>query len=315
MTAGEFPHRHLLGMAELAKEEILHLLDRAHAFAEISEREIKKIPSLRGKTILNLFFENSTRTRTSFEIAGKRLSADVINLSASSSSVAKGESLVDTIKTLEAMRPDVVVVRHGESGVPALLARKTSVSIVNAGDGCHEHPTQALLDLYTLSRHVSGFKGLKVAIVGDIAHSRVARSNMIALKKVGAEVTVIGPKTLIPAEVERYGVSVFHELKAGLVGQDAVMMLRVQKERGSLGGFPSVREYARHYGLNRAVLEGFKKPPLILHPGPINRGVEIAGEVADSEFSLITEQVASGIAVRMAVLYALANRGPEGVAE
>lgn len=300
--------RHLLGIQDLSKAEILHILETAGSFAEVSERDIKKVPSLRGKTVLNLFFENSTRTRTSFELAGKRLSADVINISSSSSSAAKGESLVDTAKTLDAMHPDIIVIRHGESGVPHLFARHTDASIVNAGDGRHEHPTQALLDLYTLKKHVGAFEGLRVAIVGDIAHSRVARSNIYALTRLGAEVTVVGPKSLLPSEIGRFGVSVAHDLKDGIQGRDVIMMLRIQRERLALAPFPTLREYAMCYGLNRAVLDAVKSKAFILHPGPINRGIEIAGDVADSEASLIREQVESGVAVRMAVLYLLSIR-------
>lgn len=299
----------LLAMKDLKKETILHILDTAESFREVSKRDIKKVPSLRGKTVLNFFFESSTRTRTSFELAGKRLSADVINLSASGSSVSKGESLIDTAKSLEAMHPDIVIIRHGDSGAPALFAKHTEAHVVNAGDGCHEHPTQALLDLYTIRKHIKSFRGLQVAIVGDIAHSRVARSNIYGLKTLGAEVTVVGPKSLLPSEVLRFGVSVAHDLREGVRGKDIIMMLRIQKERLRLSPFPSLREYAMVYGLTREVLSDVGSKALILHPGPINRGIEIAADVADSVHSLITEQVESGVAVRMAVLYLLSMKG------
>lgn len=301
----------LLAMKDLSKAEILFILETADSFAEVGARDIKKVPSLRGKTVLNFFFESSTRTRTSFELAGKRLSADVVNLSASASSLAKGESLIDTAKSLEAMAPDVVVVRHSESGAPALFAKHTRASVVNAGDGCHEHPTQALLDLYTLRKHVKGFSGLQVAIVGDIAHSRVARSNIYGLKTLGAKVTVIGPKSLLPSQVQKFGVDVSHDLCDGIRGKDVIMMLRIQQERLKLSPFPTLREYARGYGLNRRLLQEVAPTALIMHPGPINRGVEIAADVADGPHSLITEQVESGVAVRMAVLYLLGTRRPE----
>lgn len=312
----ELRSRHLLSTQPLSEDELALILSTAASFDEVGRRELKKVPPLRGKTVINFFFENSTRTRTSFELAGKRLSADVINLSASASSVAKGETLIDTAKSLDAMGPDIVVIRHSESGAPELMSHYTRASVINAGDGSHEHPTQALLDLFTISKHlgfsgVSGFKGFRIAIVGDILHSRVARSNIHALKTLGAHITVVAPKTLLPMQIERLGVSVSTDLRDGIRGQDAIMMLRIQKERMGLAPFPSLREYAMVYGLNKRVLKDVNSKALILHPGPINRGVEIAGDVADSEASLILNQVESGVAVRMALLYLLSGKASD----
>jgi aspartate carbamoyltransferase catalytic subunit len=272
---------------------------------EIASREIKKVPALRGKTVINLFLEPSTRTRTSFEIAGKWLSADVVNVSGSSSSVAKGETLIDTARNLEAMSPDCVVIRHAASGAAHMLARALRCPVVNAGDGMHEHPTQALLDLLTIREKRGHLEGLSVAIVGDIAHSRVARSNIAGMRKMGMSVTVAGPPTLIPAGVEELGVKVARRLEDALRDVDVIMMLRLQHERMSANYIPSLREYSRLYGLSLEKLRGARDDVLIMHPGPVNRGVEMAPEVADGPYSVILEQVANGVAVRMAILYLL----------
>lgn len=295
----------LLGIKNLDVEEIRLILDTAESFKEVTTREIKKVPTLRGKTVVNLFFEPSTRTRTSFELAAKRLSADVINFSASGSSVVKGESLLDTARNLEAMQADLIVIRHPSSGAPDLLSRAVACSVVNAGDGAHEHPTQALLDLYTLRERKGDLQGLKVAIVGDIAHSRVARSNLYGLKKFGAEVRVVAPATLIPSAIEEFGAEVYHSLDEALRGVDVIMMLRLQLERQDKGFFPTLREYARHYCLTPSRLSLANEGVLVMHPGPINRGVEISPEVADGFSSLILDQVTNGIAVRMAILFLL----------
>jgi aspartate carbamoyltransferase catalytic subunit len=298
----------LLTMRELDASEIVTLVDTAQSLEEIATREIKKVPALRGKTIVNLFYENSTRTRTSFEIAGKWLSADVINFSASGSSAAKGESFVDTAKNIEAMSPDVVVVRHSSSGASEILARQMRCSIVNAGDGCHEHPTQALLDLLTIRERKGRFEGLQVAIVGDIAHSRVARSNIHAMRKLGMTVTVAGPPTLIPPFVGELGVKVSHKLEDAIRDVDVIMMLRLQNERMDGGLIPSLREYSRYWGLTLDKLAKHARPDvLIMHPGPVNRGVELSPEVADGPYSVILDQVAKGVAVRMGVLILLAG--------
>jgi aspartate carbamoyltransferase catalytic subunit len=274
---------------------------------EIATREIKKVPTLRGKTIVNLFYESSTRTRTSFEIAGKWLSADVINFSASGSSADKGESLLDTARNIEAMSPDVVVVRHQASGAPALLARHLRCGVVNAGDGAHEHPTQALLDLLTIREKKGHLEGLNVAIVGDITHSRVARSDIFGMRKMGITVTVAGPPTLIPAQCQELGVKVSYRLEEAIAHADVIVMLRLQHERMQGGFIPSLREYSRVWGLTLAKLAPCRPDVLIMHPGPVNRGVELAPEVADSRYSVILDQVANGVAVRMAVLYLLAG--------
>jgi aspartate carbamoyltransferase catalytic subunit len=298
----------LLTMRELDADEITMLVDTAASLEEIAGREIKKVPALRGKTIVNLFYENSTRTRTSFEIAGKWLSADVINFSASGSSASKGESFVDTAKNIEAMSPDVVVVRHSSSGASEILARQLKCSIVNAGDGCHEHPTQALLDLLTIREKKGRFEGLQVAIVGDIAHSRVARSNIHAMRKLGMTVTVAGPPTLIPPSVGELGVKVSHRLEEAIQDVDVIMMLRMQHERMEPGLIPSTREYSRYWGLTLDKLAKHAKPDvLIMHPGPVNRGVELSPEVADGPYSVILDQVSKGVAVRMGVLILLAG--------
>jgi aspartate carbamoyltransferase catalytic subunit len=297
----------LLGIRELSAEEIVFLLDTADAFKEVGTREIKKVPALRGKTIVNLFYEASTRTRTSFEIAGKWLSADVINFSASGSSADKGESLLDTARNIEAMSPDVVVVRHKASGAPALLARHLRCGVVNAGDGAHEHPTQALLDLMTIREKKGHLEGLNVTIVGDVTHSRVARSDIFGMRKMGITVTVAGPPTLIPAQCQELGVKVSHRLDEAIASADVIMMLRLQHERMEGGFIPSIREYSRVWGLTLARLKPCRPDVLIMHPGPVNRGVELSPEVADSPFSVILDQVGNGVAVRMAVLYLLAG--------
>ena len=301
-------HKDLLGIQDLSPEEIQLILDTAVSMKEIGSRDIKKVPTLRGKTVINLFYEASTRTRTSFEIAGKWMSADVINISTSSSSVAKGESLKDTGLTLQAMHPDVVVIRHSAAGAPKLLAELlTRTSIINAGDGAHEHPTQALLDLFTIREQRGPLSGLKAAIVGDIQHSRVARSNIFGMQKMGMQVRVCGPPTLLPRHLERLGVEVFTRVEAAIADVDIIMMLRVQLERQGGGFFPTLREYSKLFGLNVDRLKAAKQNVLIMHPGPINRGVEIAPEVADGPYSLILNQVENGLAIRMALLYLLAG--------
>jgi aspartate carbamoyltransferase catalytic subunit len=297
--------RHLLGIEGLAREEIEAVLDSAEAFFEVSRRPVRKVPTLRGKTILNVFYENSTRTRTSFELAGKRLSADVVNISASSSSTSKGETLLDTVRVLEAMRPDIVVIRHAASGAPHYVAARVGCSIVNAGDGLHEHPTQALLDAFTIRRHKGTLSGLKIAICGDVAHSRVARSNALLLTTLGNEVRFTGPRTLMPSHVEQYGVQVHDSIESAVEGVDVVMMLRIQKERLDGALLPSMREYSRTFGLNARRLAGAKPDAVVMHPGPMNRGVEINPDVADGKQSVILDQVEAGVAVRMAVLYML----------
>ncbi|MEE8494243.1 MAG: aspartate carbamoyltransferase catalytic subunit [Nitrospirales bacterium] len=295
----------LTSLASLSPEEIALILDTADSFKEVSGRDIKKVPALRGKTVVNLFFEPSTRTRTSFELAAKRLSADVINFSPSSSSVVKGETLLDIARNIEAMQADVIVLRHAAAGAAESLARAVRSSVINGGDGWHEHPTQALLDLFTLREKKLELTGLKVAIVGDIAHSRVARSNICALHKLGAEVRVVGPPTMMPLQVERLGAKVYYQLDEALADTDVIMMLRLQLERQGRALFPSIREYSRLYGLTAERVKMAKPGVVIMHPGPINRGVEIAPEVADSLSSVILDQVANGVAVRMAVLYLL----------
>jgi aspartate carbamoyltransferase catalytic subunit len=296
----------ILGMKDLAVDEINLILETAESFLEISTREIKKVPTLRGKTIINLFFEASTRTRTSFEIAGKRLSADTINISASTSSVVKGETLIDTARNLEAMNPDVIVIRHSAAGAPHLLASLVKQSIINAGDGAHEHPTQALLDMMTIKEKKGKISGLKVAIVGDITHSRVARSNIYGLSKMGAQVFLAGPATMLPRDIKQMGVNVFNKMEDAIVDADVVMMLRIQLERQKQNIFPSLREYSQHYCLNRNNIKLAKNEVIVMHPGPINRGVEISPDIADDpSCSVILNQVNNGVAVRMALLYLL----------
>jgi aspartate carbamoyltransferase catalytic subunit len=295
--------KHLQSITQLTPDDITRILDTADSFREVGTRVIKKVPALRGRTVVNLFYEASTRTRISFEIAAKRLSADVINFTTSGSSVSKGESLKDTALTLEAMGADAIVIRHSSSGSPYTLSRWVEASVINAGDGTHEHPTQALLDLYTIREHFPSFDGLRVAIVGDVRHSRVARSGTHALARMGAQVTLVGPPTLIPPEAPAWGAEVSHELDPVLPKLDVCYMLRVQRERQRQQYFPSIREYSRLYGLDRRRVAALPEGALIMHPGPMNRGVEIASEVADLPRSLITDQVTNGIAVRMALLY------------
>jgi aspartate carbamoyltransferase catalytic subunit len=302
-----FPHRHLLGIEGLSRPEIEHLIDRADEAVEVSRQVEKKKATLRGRTQINLFFEPSTRTQSSFELAGKRLGADVMNMSVQTSSVKKGETLIDTAATLNAMRPDIIIVRHHAAGAVHLLARKVDCSVVNAGDGAHEHPTQALLDALTIRRNKGRIEGLTVAICGDILHSRVARSNIILLQALGAQVRVVAPSTLLPESIDRFGVTPFTDMRRGLDGADIVMMLRLQRERMNGSFVPSVKEYFRFFGLDREKLSLAKPDALVMHPGPMNRGVEISSEVADGAQSLIREQVEMGVAVRMAVLEALAS--------
>lgn len=299
--------RHLLGLQGLPREDIQVILDTATSFREILERPIKKVPSLQGVTVVNLFFESSTRTRISFELAERRLSADVVNFTVSGSSIAKGETLKDTARNIEAMKVDVVVIRHSSAGAPHFLSRVCTSNIINAGDGAHEHPTQALLDLYTLREKYGKLEGLRVAIVGDISHSRVALSNIYGLKTMGAEVSVCGPATLIPREIEKMGVNVYHQLEDVICSVDALNVLRIQLERQQWGLLPSLREYRNYFGVTRERLEKADHPVTILHPGPINRDVELSADVADSEHSVILDQVTNGVAVRMAVLYLLAT--------
>ena len=295
----------LLGIQDLSVDEINLILDTAESFIEVSTREIKKVPTLRGKTIINLFMEPSTRTRTSFEIAGKRLGADTVNISATTSSVVKGETLIDMARNLEAMNPDVIVIRHNASGAPHMLAKLVKQSIINAGDGAHEHPTQALLDMMTIKARKGRIAGLRVAIIGDIAHSRVARSNIYGLTRMGAQVTVAGPATMLPRQIEQMGVTVHQHLEEAIKGVDIIMMLRIQTEREQQNIFPSLREYSRCFCLNRENIRLAKDDALVMHPGPINRGVEIAPDIADGPASVILEQVTNGVAVRMALLYLL----------
>jgi aspartate carbamoyltransferase catalytic subunit len=298
-------NRHLISAGDLSLDDALLILDTADELAQMSERPVKKLPTLRGRTVVNLFYEDSTRTRISFEAAAKRLSADVINFSAKGSSVGKGESLKDTALTLEAMGADAVVIRHGASGAPHRLAGWVKGSVVNAGDGTHEHPTQALLDAFTMRRRLGRLDGLRVTIVGDVLHSRVARSNVLLLSTLGAEVTLVAPPTLLPVAVGCWPCSVSYDLDAALPKADVVMMLRVQQERMNAAYFPSVREYSRRYGLDAARMALLPEHGIVMHPGPMNRGVEIAADVADSARSTIVEQVANGVSVRMAVLYLL----------
>ena len=298
--------KHLLGIEALSKEEILTILHQSTAFKSVLKRSIPKVPPLRGKTIAMLFCEPSTRTRSSFELAAKRLSADTLSVATSTSSFLKGETLKDTARNIEAMKVEMIVMRHGCSGAPHFLAQCVNASVINAGDGSHEHPTQALLDVFTIKEKVKKIEGLKVSIIGDIAHSRVARSNIFALTKLGAKVTVCGPKTLLPVGIEKTGAKVTSDLKEALEGADAINVLRIQLERQKEALFPTIREYTRTFGINAEVLRKYaKKEVLILHPGPINRGVELSQDVADSEFSVILDQVTNGVAVRMAVLFLL----------
>jgi aspartate carbamoyltransferase catalytic subunit len=306
-----FPHRHLLGTESLSAADLLTVLDLGERFLEINARPIKKVPTLRGKTVINLFLEPSTRTRTSFEIAAKRLSADAVNISGSGSSTVKGETLMDTAKNVDAMAPDVVVLRHSQAGAAAMLAGRIRASVVNAGDGAHEHPTQALLDCSTIRAHKpgpsGGLDGLVVAICGDIRHSRVARSNIWAMRALGAEVRVAGPRTLLAPGLAEMGAIVHDRIEPALEGADVVMMLRIQKERMGTGLFPNTREYSRYFGLNARRLGLAKADAIVMHPGPINRGVELDPSIADGPRAVILDQVARGVAIRMAVLYLLAG--------
>ena len=297
----------LLGIAELSPAKIELVLDTAETFREVGERAIKKVPTLRGKTVINLFFEASTRTRSSFEIAEKRLSADNINFSTSGSALEKGETLIDTALNLQAMAPDLIVIRHGHPGVPHILARRVKAGVINAGDGAHEHPSQALLDAYTIRKHKGKLAGLRVAIIGDIEHSRVVRSNIHLLNKMGAQVVVAGPRTLMPAEMEKMGVEVAFTLEEAIRGADVIMMLRIQLERQGRMSFPSIREYFQLFGLSPERVKAAKEDVIIMHPGPMNRGVEISSDVADGPYSVILEQVTHGVSVRMAILYLLSG--------
>ena len=306
-----FPHKHLLGLEDYTVSDITRILDTAESMREVLDRPIRKVPTLRGITVVNLFFESSTRTRISFELAEKRLSADTVNFSSTGSSLSKGESLLDTVQNIEAMKTDVVVMRHRSPGAPHFLSRHISSVIINAGDGAHEHPTQALLDILTLRQKFGDLKGLRVTIVGDIAHSRVALSNIYGLQKMGAHVKLCGPATLIPRAAETLGVDITHSIEEAIAGSDVLNVLRLQLERQEAGLFPSLREYQKYFGLTRARLEKADKPLTILHPGPINRGVEITSDVADSEHALILNQVTNGVAVRMAVLYLLCGAKQE----
>lgn len=306
-----FPHKDLLGMNQLSVDDIQLILETAESLKEISLREIKKVPTLRGRSVVHFFYEPSTRTKTSFEMAAKRLSADTVSLSASGSSIQKGETLIDTARNLQAMSPDIIVLRHSSTGAPHLIAREVKAGVINAGDGINEHPTQALLDMYTINERKGRIDGLKIVIIGDIAHSRVARSNIIGLNKMGAEVTICGPPTMIPFRAESLGVKVVFDPKEAIRDKDVIMILRIQLERQSRILFPSTREYACHFGINRQTLKKAKKDVIIMHPGPINRGVELASDVADGPFSVILDQVANGVAIRMAILYLLSGGGTD----
>lgn len=311
----QFSKKDILDMESLSVDEITLILDTADRMKEISERPIKKVPTLRGKTVVLFFYEPSTRTRTSFDIAAKRLSADSLSISASSSSLVKGETLIDTARNLEAMYPDVIVIRHSSAGAPHMLARLLKPSIINAGDGMHAHPTQSLLDLMTVRENKGEISGLRIAIIGDITHSRVARSNSIGFKKMGADVVLAGPRTMIPKGIEDIGVLVTYDVEEAIRDADVIMMLRIQKERQQRFLFPTEREYSTVYGLTKAKLRKAKENVLIMHPGPINRGVEIAYDVADGPYSIILDQVTNGVAVRMALLYLVAGGVRDAVAD
>ena len=304
-----FKSKHLLGLEEMSAEEIQLILDTADPMKDIIGRKIKKLPTLRGRSVVNLFYEPSTRTRTSFELAGKYLGADTINMAVSSSSVVKGESLIDTVQTLEVMGIDLIVVRHAAAGAPQLIAENVKAGVINAGDGMHEHPTQALLDMFTIRQHKEQLSGLKVVIMGDIMHSRVARSNIWGLIKMGAEVRLAGPKTLIPRGIEKTGAQIYSLPEEALEGADVVMVLRIQRERQKQALFPSLREYSRIYGLNKKRLGFAKKDALVMHPGPANLGVEIDADIAEGAQAVIREQVTNGVAVRMALLFLLLEGG------
>lgn len=299
----QFQHEHIFGIEQLSVEDISHILVTARSFREISNRPIKKVPTLRGKTIVNLFFEPSTRTRLSFEIAAKRMSADTFNISASTSSATKGETLVDTARNIQAMNPDVIIMRHSSSGAPQLLAKHIDASVINAGDGAHEHPSQALLDMMTVMEHKGKIEGLKLAIIGDIAHSRVAVSDIIGFTRMGANVCLAGPQTFMPAGISSLGAFVCSSVREAVKDADVVMTLRIQLERQNDSLIPSLREYSRFYGVNRQLMELAKEDAIVMHPGPINRGVELNPDVADGRRSVILDQVTNGVAVRMALLY------------
>ncbi|MBM9536595.1 aspartate carbamoyltransferase catalytic subunit [Desulfobulbus alkaliphilus] len=299
----DFTHRHILDMHQFAREDIDHILNTADSFKEISSRPIKKVPTLRGHTIINLFFEPSTRTRLSFEVAAKRMSADTFNISASTSSATKGETLIDTARNISAMHPDIIVLRHSSSGAPHLLSRHVNAAVINAGDGAHEHPSQGLLDLMTVKEHRGSLAGLKIAIIGDITHSRVARSNIEGFTTMGSEVFVYGPSTLIPHGIDNLGATVCTSLEQAVRDADVVMTLRIQRERQNDPLLPSLREYARYFGITSEVLSLARPDALIMHPGPVNRGVELTPDVADGARSVILDQVTNGVAVRMALLY------------
>lgn len=310
MTSGrEFNHKHIISIDDFSVDDIDLILQTADSFKEISTRTIKKVPTLRGKTIINLFFEPSTRTRLSFEIAAKRMSADTFNISKSTSSAVKGESLVDTALTLEAMNPDIIIIRHSSSGSPYLLTRHINSSVINAGDGTHEHPSQALLDMLTVREHKDRLDGMKVAIIGDIMHSRVAHSNILGFIKMGSSVTVYGPPTMIPTAVEQLGATVSTSRQEALEDADVVMILRIQKERQKDPLIPSLREYAQQFGINKKHMQYAKPDALVMHPGPMNRGVEISSDIADGPQSVILDQVTNGVAVRMALLYLIMGGG------
>ncbi len=298
-----FKHKHILGIEQFSVEDIHFILSTANSFKEISSRPIKKVPTLRGKTIVNLFFEPSTRTRLSFEIAAKRMSADTFNISASTSSATKGETLIDTAKNLEAMKPDIIIMRHSSSGAALMLSQHINASIINAGDGTHEHPSQGLLDMMTVLEHKGRISGLNIAIIGDVSHSRVAHSDIVGFSRLGASVRVAGPRTFIPPGIEQLGARVCHSVEEAVDGADVVMALRIQKERQKDPLIPSLREYAAFFGINRELLKRAQKDVLIMHPGPINRGVEMNPDVADGPGSVIMDQVTNGVAVRMALLY------------
>ncbi len=307
--------RHIISINDLTKKDVLTVLQTAESFKEISERRIKKVPTLRGKTVVNCFFEDSTRTRVSFEIAEKRLSADTVNISKSGSAMNKGENLLDTMKNVEAMKPDIVVIRHSMSGAPQLISEAIDSHVINAGDGLHEHPTQALLDLMTIQEVKGKMHGLTVGIVGDILHSRVARSNILLLNKMGMNVVLSGPKTLIPVGIENLGATICYDLDDLIPKLDVLMLVRIQRERADDNLFPSLREYSRHFGINTKRLGAAKKDLTIMHPGPVNRGVELTPDVADGERSVILEQVTNGVAVRMALLYLLIGDEHEEVGQ
>ena len=303
----EWRRKHVLGLADFSREEMEFVIDTARSMEDVLTRDIKKVPALRGKTVVNLFFEASTRTRTSFEIAGKRLSADMVNFSATVSSVAKGETLLDTARNIDSMKPNIIVIRHPASGAAHFLSRYVSCSVINAGDGSNEHPTQGLLDLYSILKVKDSVKGLKISIIGDILHSRVVRSNLHSLGRMGADLWLCGPATLVPKEMGRAGATITYDIREAVRDADVVMMLRIQLERQKTSYFPSLREYSRKYGLNSEIFSIAKKDAVIMHPGPINRGVELSDELADSSQSIILNQVESGVAVRMALLYLLAG--------